>query len=139
MNGWREKYEPPDPPPANEIIPARLEEQQAADLEQDMVGKGVPAALAQRLLLLTDTTKPMWGYCPDCHRIVKPDFPDTNAQLQAIKLVLEYLVGKPTERRTIDVNIRAIQAREELEQLSDAELLQIAEGEWEPLPSPPEG
>lgn len=50
-----------------------------------------------------------------------------------LRMALEFGVGKPAEKKQVDVNVRALHAIADLEKLSDAELLEIAEGpELEP-------
>ena len=119
---------------ADILTPHQLDELRAA-----LRDKGFPEAAIELVIYQVSQTEPDWAYCPKCHQKVKADFIDRKAINDGLKLIVDHVVGKPSERKQVDVNVLVTRKREELESLTDAELLQIADGEiveeeWPALP-----
>lgn len=117
----------------NQLLPT-VEEQEAAIKSIAVMFPPDFEWVARALLECLDVEKLEEGWCFDCNGPGRLRHPDWNARRKTIELLLAHKIGKPTERRVIDINQRVVHAREELEALSDAELVEIAEAEWKPLP-----
>lgn len=78
---------------------------QRADVHTQLVDSGFPPLLAEELLNRLSVTKLKWAYCPDCRRKVQVDAIDANAQMKALEMALGYLIGKPKERKELDIII----------------------------------
>lgn len=109
-----------------------VSDEQLESLRDEMLQAGFPAAIANTFtgLMVSESVTDAW--CPHCNSPVKVRDPDWRRYRQVAELILNYLRGKPAERREVDVTHRLIRRREELEALSDEELLQIEAGEWTP-------
>jgi hypothetical protein len=77
-----------------------------------------PEKIKEILREATESTKPMWSYCPSCRKKVQADFPDHTARINALKLALEHGYGKPGQAKTeerldldIDVQTLTLEAR----------------------------
>lgn len=104
------------------------------ELRQWIASLGLPAALVKTLLLCTDPERVVDGWCPGCNATVKVRYPNYSGVVNVVKFLSEYKLGKPVERRVVNVTQRVVH---ELESLSDAELAELAgaeDAEWKQLP-----
>lgn len=97
-----------------------------AAAEQELRGLldeiGFPRLLVQRVLDALSITKAKWAYCPDCHKKVQVDKADTGAILKAVEMVMAYLLGRPKERKEVDIQV----SQKPLHEMSLAELREAA-------------
>lgn len=98
---------------------------------------GWPPMLVKAFLRHLDADLVADGWCPNCNCRVKVRYPNYAGFVSVAKLVAEYRLQKPAQKRELTINARLIQSQAELEALSDEELLAIEEGEWEPTLLPP--
>lgn len=121
---------------ANALLPTKTEQEAAIESIAVMFPpdfKWVARALLESL----DFEKLSEGWCFKCDGPGRLRHPDFAQRHKTIELLLAHKIGKPTERKVIDINTKVELVRENLEQLSDAELVQLAEAEdaqWKPLP-----
>ena len=94
----------------------------------------VPAALQKTLAKGTDLEMVADAWCPNCSGRVKVRHPDYKGCASFIKLLFEYKLQRPSEKRELHVTGRVLHS---LEELSDEELLQVEAGVWEPKLLPP--
>jgi len=76
--------------------------------------------------------------CRHCHKrqVWWVEVPDPVGQARAAAVLMDQAFGKPAEQRTVDVNVLVARSRQELEALSDSELVALAgveEAEWKEL------
>src|SRR5256885_7371841 len=104
--------------------------EQLDELLLEMLEAGIPTAIARTFttLVVTETVTDAW--CKNCNEPVKVRYPDWRGYRQLAELILNYLRGKPTEKKQVDISHRLIRRRDDLEALSDEELLAIEEREW---------
>jgi hypothetical protein len=94
----------------------------------------VPAALQKTLAKGTDLELVADAWCPACNGRVKVRHPDYKGCAAFIKLLFEYKLQKPSEKRELHVTGRVLHS---LDELTDAELDEVAEGKWVPKLLPP--
>ena len=51
--------------------------------------------IIEALFRAMDAMRKTWAYCPKCRQKVQVDFPDVNASLKAIELLMEQGYGRP--------------------------------------------
>jgi hypothetical protein len=100
-------------------------------LLEEMLAAGFPAAIARNFtaLMVSETVTDAW--CRSCNGPAEVRYPDWRGYRGLAELILNYLRGKPAEKKLVDVTHRLVRRREDLEALSDEELVQIEAGEWE--------
>lgn len=86
--------------PVDLLTPEQIDELRAA-----LTGIGFPGAITALVMEQLTQTQPDWGYCPKCRQKVRADFPDRKARVKAIETVLGYVIGKPAERKQVDVTV----------------------------------
>jgi hypothetical protein len=72
-----------------------------------------PEKIKEILREATESTKPMWSYCPKCRSKVQADFPDHTARIKALQLALDHGYGKPgqakqEERLDLDIDVQTL-------------------------------
>lgn len=90
---------------AAQAVDAEVDEAKQAELRTLLVGMGFPALLADELLERLSGSKLKWAFCPDCRRKVQVDAVDERQSMKALEMALGYTIGKPKERRELDVTV----------------------------------
>lgn len=96
-------------------------------LRVELEASGFPPLLSRTLLDLLSAEKAKWAFCPDCHRKVQVDRPDTGSVHKALELAMGYLVGRPKERQQVEVV--GTLGLKPVGEMSDEELERAAAGE----------
>lgn len=131
MAGHKKPPPPADPdsidgPSFDELAEMQEFERKLPQLEKEfrqaLLAASVPELTVEVLVGQLDGTKANWAFCPHCRQNVKVDVRDTRTQFNAAKLALEYLIGKPKERKEVDITV----SQKPLAEMSDDELEQAA-------------
>lgn len=108
--------------------PSTLTDEEWVSLEERLSEKFGPE-IAKLLRTQLDSTKAKWGFCKAHGLKVLVDKPDYPSIQKALEFIVSHLIGKPVEKKTISIEGKVVHS---LEELTDHELEQIAEGEWSP-------
>jgi hypothetical protein len=111
--------------PQEQGEPEVITDEMKSDLESQLVATGFPLVLARQMVGLCYETEKGWAFCPKCHCKVQADFVSAKPRLEAIKLAMNYLRGKPVDRQEIVVAATSVS---ELAGLDRKELERIASG-----------
>lgn len=94
-----------------------LTDARVVEVKESLVRAGFPDLLADELLERLSATKLKWAFCPDCRRKVQVDAVDAGQQMKALEMALGYVIGKPKERKELDITV----GQKPLEQMTLAE------------------
>ena len=100
-----------------------------AELIEWIASLEVPMALQKTLARGTDLDLVAEAWCPSCNGSVRVRHPDYKGCAAFIKLLFEYKLSRPGTVNELHVSGRVVHS---LDELSDAELEQVAEGQWVP-------
>lgn len=80
-------------------------DEQLDQLLTDLLANGWPEAIARMAVSMLDSEAVTDTFCPQCVERVKVRHPDFKNYHRTMELILNYLKGKPSEFRQVDVNI----------------------------------
>lgn len=98
-------------------------------LHEEMLANGMPPAIARSFTALMVSENVTDVECPHCGKRAKVRYPDWRGYRQLAELILNHLRGKPVERKQIDITARLAKRVEDLDSLTDEELLAIEQGQ----------
>lgn len=75
----------------------------AAELRKKLLDADVPELTVEVLTDQLTAARQKWAFCPHCRQTVRAEMADPKSQLAAARMVLEYLLGKPKERKEVEL------------------------------------